>query len=59
MGEIADYATEYFDDPDEARRMYDGMIALCEALMYGWPEYRMMWAVEDFYLDALEEEENF
>jgi TolB-like protein len=34
----------------------DRVIALCETLMYGWPDYRMMWAVEGFYEDALEED---
>lgn len=93
MWEIGTKAEEYFEDGDEALRMYEGMIAisvnartelaedpflpeiiyqellawymqgdreriiaLCETLMYGWPDYRMMWAVEGFYEDALEEE---
>jgi TolB-like protein len=34
---------------------YEHVLVLCEELMLGYPEYRMMWAVEDFYEDALEE----
>ena len=30
-------------------------LAICEELMLNYPEYRMMWAVEDFYEGALEE----
>ncbi len=33
-------------------------IDLCETLMFGWPDYRMMWAVEDFYENALEDQED-
>ena len=42
-----------------AWRMLDDtpqVIELCEILMFGWPDYRMMWAVEDFYEDALEDD---
>ena len=39
---------------DDNERVVD----LCETLMYGWPDYRMMWAVENFYEDALEEVED-
>ncbi|MDC7232613.1 MAG: CsgG/HfaB family protein [Spirochaetales bacterium] len=42
----------YMDD-------WDTMITLCETLMFGWPDYRMMWAIEDFYETAVEELENF
>ncbi len=28
-------------------------MALCEELMLNYPDYRMMWAVEDFYKEAL------
>jgi TolB-like protein len=91
MMEIGDYAVEYFDHVQEARRMQDAVIAismeaknsmpddpflpeliyqellawynreswenvltLCESLMIAWPDYRMMWAIEDFYERALE-----
>lgn len=36
---------------------WETMITLCETLMFGWPDYRMMWAIEDFYETALEEKE--
>jgi len=39
----------YYNDENEAS------LALCEELMLGFPDYRMMWAVEDFYETALEE----
>jgi TolB-like protein len=40
-------ASVYFEDwPDVKKR--------CEELMTGYPDYRMMWAVEDFYKNALE-----
>ena len=29
--------------------------SLCEVIMTGWPDARMMWAVEDFYEDSLEQ----
>jgi len=95
MMEIAGNGVEYFDDHEEAGRMYDGVIAvslraktemaedpflpeliyqellawryrenwenvmtICESLMFGWPDYRMMWAVEGFYERALEELES-
>lgn len=32
---------------------WEETLVLCEELMLGYPEYRMMWAVEDFYEDAL------
>lgn len=91
MMEIALNAVEYFQDEEEALRMYDQMInishmaqsempddpflpeviyqevlalsykedwpriyELCELLMNNWPDYRMMWAVEDFYERSLE-----
>jgi TolB-like protein len=34
---------------------YEGSLILCEELMMNYPDYRMMWAVEDFYETALEE----
>ncbi|MBI9107737.1 MAG: hypothetical protein JEZ04_13400 [Spirochaetales bacterium] len=34
---------------------YEASLALCEELMLNYPDYRMMWAVEDFYETALEE----
>lgn len=37
---------------------WDSMITICETLMFGWPDYRMMWAIEDFYESALEKKEN-
>lgn len=36
---------------------WDTMITLCETLMFAWPDYRMMWAIEDFYESALEEKD--
>jgi TolB-like protein len=36
---------------------WDTMITICETLMFGWPDYRMMWAIEDFYESSLEEKE--
>ena len=29
--------------------------ASCERIMTQWPDYRMMWAIEDMYEKALEE----
>jgi len=40
------------------RKDWDAMITLCESLMFGWPDYRMMWAIEDFYETALEEKDD-
>lgn len=34
---------------------WEHTLVLCEELMIDYPEYRMMWAVEDFYEGALEE----
>lgn len=39
------------------REDWDMMITLCETLMFSWPDYRMMWAIEGFYESALEEKE--
>ncbi len=36
------------------RGLWAELKALCEELMTGWPDYRMMWAVEGMYEDALE-----
>lgn len=33
---------------------YPEMKEVCEELMIGWPDFRMMWAVEDFYEKVLE-----
>lgn len=33
---------------------YEEMKVTCEELMLNWPDYRMMWAIEDFYEEALE-----
>jgi len=33
---------------------WDRVKEQCEELMLDYPDYRMMWAVEDFYEDALE-----
>ncbi len=38
------------------RREWEAVKTVCETLMFGWPDYRMMWAVEDFYENALEGE---
>lgn len=38
------------------RKEWNSVRAICESLMYGWPDYRMMWAIEDFYEIALEEQ---
>jgi TolB-like protein len=35
------------------RKQWQAMKELCERLMGDYPDYRMMWAVEDFYEDAL------
>jgi len=35
------------------REQWDEMRATCERLMGDYPDYRMMWAVEDFYEEAL------
>ncbi|PKL24645.1 MAG: hypothetical protein CVV47_09415 [Spirochaetae bacterium HGW-Spirochaetae-3] len=35
------------------REDWKGMKAICERLMGDYPEYRMMWAVEDMYEEAL------
>ncbi|HAK46804.1 MAG TPA: hypothetical protein DCO79_12915, partial [Spirochaeta sp.] len=32
---------------------YETSLVLCEELMINYPDYRMMWAVEDFYEDSL------
>ena len=32
---------------------YETSLVLCEELMISYPDYRMMWAVEDFYEDSL------
>ncbi len=37
------------------RGLWAELRALCEELMTLWPDYRMMWAVEDMYEDALEQ----
>ena len=37
------------------RKDWDGLRALCERLMIEYPDFRMMWAVEDFYERALDE----
>ena len=34
---------------------WEESMVLCEELMLGYPEYRMMWAVEDFYENSIEE----
>ena len=39
------------------RRDWTAVKELCETLMLGWPDFRMMWAVEDFYERSLEEGE--
>jgi TolB-like protein len=36
------------------REQWQAMRDLCERLMGDWPDYRMMWAVEDFYQESLE-----
>jgi len=36
----------------------ENMISICEILMLGWPDFRMMWAVEDFYETALKERDD-
>jgi len=36
------------------RGLWQAMKELCERLMGDYPDYRMMWAVEDFYAEALE-----
>lgn len=36
------------------RGLWAELRAVCEELMTLWPDYRMMWAVEDMYEDALE-----
>ncbi|MBN1498466.1 MAG: hypothetical protein JXA07_16965 [Spirochaetes bacterium] len=40
-------ASVYFED-------WPGVKKRCEELMSGYPDYRMMWAIEDFYKRALE-----
>lgn len=39
----------YYED------QYEASLVLCEELMMNYPDYRMMWAVEDFYEYSLEE----
>ncbi len=36
------------------RDKWEESLVLCEELMLNYPEYRMMWAVEDFYESSLE-----
>ncbi|MBN1523610.1 MAG: hypothetical protein JW904_03910 [Spirochaetales bacterium] len=36
-------------------REWEKLMAACEYLMGNYPDYRMMWAIEDFYEDALAE----
>ena len=38
-----------------ARSQWQSLKDICEELMGNWPDYRMMWAVEDMYGMALEE----
>ena len=35
------------------RENWTRVLQVCEMLMLGWPDFRMMWAVEGFYEDAL------
>jgi TolB-like protein len=64
--ELADAAERgYPDDPFLPEPLYQKLFVyrergqkqavkdLCERLMRDWPSYRMMWAVENFYEDAL------
>ncbi len=63
---VADARTRYKDDPFLPEVLYwelfslqyfqrwDDVMAACEHLMTTYPDYRMMWAVEDFYERALE-----
>ncbi|MDC7226454.1 MAG: CsgG/HfaB family protein [Spirochaetales bacterium] len=37
---------------------YEASLVLCEELMINYPDYRMMWAVEEFYEESLIELEN-
>lgn len=36
------------------RQDWKGLMALCERIMEHWPDFRMMWAIEDAYEAALE-----
>jgi len=40
------------------RENWENMVTICESLMFGWPDYRMMWAIEDFYETAVEQRDS-
>jgi hypothetical protein len=40
-------ALSYFQD-------WTKLMAACEYLMQNYPDYRMMWAIEDFYQRSIE-----